>query len=580
MKKISLYISVLFTTVIICCTISCTGKNNNEHKSHVADSIYNEAYAMRFHVVNPQRALHIIDSATMVGNIDYLRAQYLKAVTYQIGLHDYATSEGLCKKIIENDHAARDTVTLFDTYKLLTQLSLNLCNYSNVLSYSKEALALARAQGNNEDIQEINTCKAIALVKTGHMQEGMTLVRHSLDELENDLSLKATVAYMNSAKKYCNILFDADKIDEIPAVCNRALERLDKFIATLNDRDDISPTFDPDVFADIFRCKYNTIAAIAYAEMDDRTNALKHKALAEATNWSTTSDGAVNLAILYYDLQDWDKMDRACSKLQNLWPDSINDNNLHLLKLKAKAAMIRGNSTLAISLLDQAAVIRDSLDARKQREHVLQLATIYSLNDKELLRQQAEARTHYILIIAIVLLIGIIIAISFLVFFYYNNVKMRKKNIALVKMIDNQRLGARPLMMPVGLATDDTKAHQQFEEIKSAIISQRLYAKSDLQRQDICNIFGISRERLNRLIADYSDANSFPTFINDLRISEACTLLKTQPGMTVTAIAETVGLSLRNFRKIFVTRYGITPSDYRQAALTIEDKPLAGIDEN
>ena len=103
-----------------------------------------------------------------------------------------------------------------------------------------------------------------------------------------------------------------------------------------------------------------------------------------------------------------------------------------------------------------------------------------------------------------------------------------------------------------------------FTTINTAIRSERLYANVALQRQDICDRFGIRRHTLNGLLQTYAGVNSFTQYINAIRMEEAVSLLRERPDLTLTAIAATVGFTLPNLREKFKRQYGMTPAEYRQ----------------
>jgi len=124
----------------------------------------------------------------------------------------------------------------------------------------------------------------------------------------------------------------------------------------------------------------------------------------------------------------------------------------------------------------------------------------------------------------------------------------------LAKLIEEQN---RP-------SPESSDNRQLFTNLDSAIRSERLYANPTFQRQDACDHFNLRREVLNQLLTDYANGQSFPTYINRIRLSEACRLLAAEPDKTVNAIAEEVGLSPRNLRRLFVDQYGMTPTEYRQ----------------
>ena len=75
-----------------------------------------------------------------------------------------------------------------------------------------------------------------------------------------------------------------------------------------------------------------------------------------------------------------------------------------------------------------------------------------------------------------------------------------------------------------------------FSDIDTAIRNERLYADAGLQRQDICDRFGISRHTLNDLLAEHANGLSFPQYINTIRLDEALRMLRDEPEKTVAAI--------------------------------------------
>ena len=76
-----LYIILLAITMALA---GCASEGADD--AALSDSEYTEATAMSVHLAEPERALAIIDSAVIVGNLSWPRAEYLKAVTQYGGL--------------------------------------------------------------------------------------------------------------------------------------------------------------------------------------------------------------------------------------------------------------------------------------------------------------------------------------------------------------------------------------------------------------------------------------------------------------------------------------------------------------
>lgn len=107
-----------------------------------------------------------------------------------------------------------------------------------------------------------------------------------------------------------------------------------------------------------------------------------------------------------------------------------------------------------------------------------------------------------------------------------------------------------------------------FRLIDQAVRKERLYTNPALQRQDIMRRFGLRRQHLNAILNTYAYGKGFPGYINSIRLQEAERLMLDKPELTITAIAESVGLTLPNFRIQFRNVYGYNPAEYRTQHLS------------
>lgn len=97
----------------------------------------------------------------------------------------------------------------------------------------------------------------------------------------------------------------------------------------------------------------------------------------------------------------------------------------------------------------------------------------------------------------------------------------------------------------------DSSEPSIFNDIDQKIRNEHLYKNVNLQRQDVCDRFGISRHNLNDLLAEHADGLSFPQYINSIRLEEAFHLLRDEPTKTISAIAAEVGFTPANLREQF-----------------------------
>lgn len=90
-----------------------------------------------------------------------------------------------------------------------------------------------------------------------------------------------------------------------------------------------------------------------------------------------------------------------------------------------------------------------------------------------------------------------------------------------------------------------------------------LHFTDPMSLADLSRALGVSESHLSHTFSRRF-RTSFRTYINTLRLDRACTLL-TGTDASITQILYDCGFeSPRTFNRIFVERYGVTPSDYRR----------------
>lgn len=149
------------------------------------------------------------------------------------------------------------------------------------------------------------------------------------------------------------------------------------------------------------------------------------------------------------------------------------------------------------------------------------------------------------------------------VYFILSRHRVKEKNRALVKVIDE--LNSRKKQT---LVKQDKDLSEEYHRILTAVFEEKLYSQQQLGRDSFAEHMQISRKELNAILSSNTNGLSFPQWLNNIRLERACDMLQNEPGMTVSDIAEAVGLTPDNLRRIFRQQYGITPSEYREGGLT------------
>lgn len=103
-----------------------------------------------------------------------------------------------------------------------------------------------------------------------------------------------------------------------------------------------------------------------------------------------------------------------------------------------------------------------------------------------------------------------------------------------------------------------------FEKLDDAVTRDKLYLSPDLSREDLVKLTGVNKTRVGRILQQNTGLGT-TGYINKKRLEFAAKLLKNNPDFTIPTIAEKCGLpNVPTFNRLFRTKYGMTPSEYRK----------------
>ena len=408
-RKLTLFIICSFVAMLL---TSCQQSADDSNRPDGADTVYTEPKAMSIHRNNPERALVIIDSAVIVGNITPMRGEYLKAITQYGGLDNYPLARQTCLQLLDDiDQKANsktlsrkkievDSVTLLRVYQLLATIEHSSGNYPAAIRYATEASRLAHSSGDFSDIASSESTIAKAMAHTGRTDEGIDRLDAILEELQEEDSFQGVVVYTNTAKHLLHILVENGRLTKMIPVCEAMLKR----VRDLRDHPDrfsgIAEGFDTSEFTDMAEGQALVFLAAAYARLANSAGdgmGPQYLAKARATEanlqrlpWSKTLDCERMMSGVYHFMGEFERFDKAMDLIvAKMGDDTINVNNFIRLTSCCVAAKMRGRLSEAIEYLERASIVRDSLDARNQREQLNELATVYHLQEEQLARKEA-----------------------------------------------------------------------------------------------------------------------------------------------------------------------------------------------
>ena len=526
---------------------SCGRNNTARHILNLGDTPYQEDSVLVAYGYHPNRALILLDSALLLGNINDYRGLFIRAKIYSKSLLKQRQDSAflICEQLLHHDsviNAPHEQENIFD---LLMITSRTKTDFEGYVKWATQKAEVCRLQG--EETEQWRTEAEIGMVMAhlGQPEEGVVKIDEAIRQLDAPGSIDRMDAFIIAVKRKITVLNNQGRYAEVIPLAQRILDRLDHYEQHAMDyaedsyRLSWSARFDQSGYGHSFSARRMIIPTQMALGMYDEAMA--------------TSD-----EIAY-----------------RMGYDTINADYAVILRDRAIVARAKGRLVEAYDLMKRhanlAKVLSDSLHASEAHDY----AARYHAQEQELKIRETESasRIKSIIIGVIVLLFMIAAVFSF----YYRRQRqiISEKNHALVRMINGT-----PFVVPADETegtedADDVSESEEpeepesnsalFDTIDTAIRTEHLYANVSLQRQDVCARFCITRHTLNNLLAQHTGSPSFPQYINNIRMEVALPLLRDDPSMTIAAIAAAVGFTPANFREQFKRQYGVTPQEYRQS---------------
>lgn len=298
--------------------------------------------------------------------------------------------------------------------------------------------------------------------------------------------------------------------------------------------------------------------------------------------------------------------------------DTINYHMMTVKRSLGKAYEGKKEYKRAARYYEQLAILTDSLKAREQQSSAIELATVYETHERE---AELEEQTRQVKIRNVMLLSGGIVFLVLVVLFVRNvqhTRVVRRKNGTMVKTIQElltykdelfeakEKIRAlsesqtpnetdddpAPDDVPAtedNLAetsdrqTADTREEERnrllFEELDSIVTREKLFLKSDLSRDDLMQLIHVNKNRLGKILQQHQEQN-VTSYINNKRLDYAAKLLKEDSNRTVVVIAGLCGLpNIPTFNRLFRTKFGMTPSEYKNGMEVADNKRSINNDE-
>lgn len=482
--------------------------------SKKADTIYTQQAAMAIYAYQPKRALQILDSAVIVGNISQWQAEMCRARIYSSTLMreqlnaklggpesiGFDSAQAICERLISHDSIKTDLIRKMEVLEILAYTKRMQNDTIGWMQRSRELVDLCHQIGPDAETDALRTEAEIgaALCAIGQEKEGMAKMDSVITLLSEKGMFDKLDALIIALKRKIVILGSHDRYAETLPLARLIIERLDDYEAH------------PEDFHDGSR--------------------------REPKNDQNRAD-----YIRFYRNQAQSYITAALASL--------------------------GEHSDMLTAFRQ---IEDGVRSATAREHLARYNSLQQQMEKE--RLQAKANRFSLISYSISALAFLLIILVIVV--TYKNKAINRKNRILVQqiaealnykeqyLIEKEAHEPKPATSDVNTFTEE----QMFQYINEVIVCEKLFLDPRFDRQTIMDRFNLSKERVGAIFSKGTSFTKLTNYVQQLRMEYAAKLLVEKPEMSIVQIASECGFSSNTyFSDRFRMHFSMKPSEFRKA---------------
>ena len=566
---------------------------------HLGDTPYQQDTILVTYATNPERALTLLDSALLLGNISEYRGQCIRARIYSKSLMEQRQDSAIliCKELLGHDSVRNDAAEQENILDLLIATSRAKPDYEQYMYWATQKAELCQKQGQETERWRSEADVGFVMTHLGHENEGLAKLDEAISHLDAPGSIDRMDAFVVACKRKINALNELHRYNEMITLGQRILDRLDHYESHATDYAEDSYRLswsdhpnDRDRYLDFSRAQANGFMAEAYAKVNEKAKAKEHLALFDQSDYGKTFMARRMIAPTQMALGMYDEALATYAEIaRRMAADTLNDDYAVILRSRAIAARDKNHFAEAYDYqtryADLSKVLSDSLMKGKAHEYA---ARYHDQEQKlEIAEINAENQRKTIIIWAAVIIIMLISIFAtwllrqWRVIHHKNRVLVEQIGEAIEykekyeAIVDHGEKPAsangkktttvEPAIESDLLSIEDISDDELYRRVRQAIRREHLYLDPKLDRQKIMDMFQLSKRRVGAAFAQGSEFTNLANFIRDCRLEYSCNLLVTRPDLSIKEVAAKSGFTYAStYSADFKNRYTMTPSNYRE----------------
>ena len=198
---------------------------------HLGDTPYQQDTILVAYATNPERALTLLDSALLLGNISEYRSQVIRARIYSKSLVEQRLDSAIliCKELLGHDSVRNEPTEQENVLDLLIAISRAKADYEQYMHWATQKAELCQQQGEETERWRSEADVGFVMTHLGQESEGLAKLDEAISHLDAPGSIDRMDAFVVACKRKINALSELHRYNEIITLGQRILDRLDHY---------------------------------------------------------------------------------------------------------------------------------------------------------------------------------------------------------------------------------------------------------------------------------------------------------------------------------------------------------------
>ena len=209
--------AVVLCAALALLIISCSGKKDQvtDREPQASDTLYTSKAAMNIYAYEPERALTIIDSALLLGNVEFNHAQLMRAKIFSQSLEENQldSAQEILIGLLNSDYT-EDKLMREEVFDLLLNIAYQRQQLELQLHWGARKVECCRDLGRETEALRTEVNIAFALAQLGEEEKALAKLNNIIAKLDGQRHIDKMDACIVALKRKIIILKQMERWED------------------------------------------------------------------------------------------------------------------------------------------------------------------------------------------------------------------------------------------------------------------------------------------------------------------------------------------------------------------------------